>query len=567
MAVIIPSDISQLSLAGAHCSELDTLHQLKGTLPDLYTVYHSVHWSRESWQAGDVSRYGEIDFVVLGPDGAVVLIEQKNGPLEETDEGGLWKWYGAQRKNVGEQIRRSIDQVKAKFQQVHGKSNPLAVDYLIYCPDYRIKVANAVALDSSRVVDAKDRDQLAQRIQKLLPAYVSPWPIWRERVAAFFQQTFEVVPDIHAFIHNQERQFTRLSGGMLAFFANLEMEPYRLRVSTAAGSGKTHLAKYFFDHALSHGKRPLLLCFNRPLSEQIKAVVEEGGMVSTWYGFCDQFLQERGYQLDYQDMQQNRHYWNEVQDRVVEESVPDHWRFDTLIIDEGQDFVQDWLDIARLFLKDDPTADLIWIEDPLQNLMDRSAVQLPEATVRYHSLVNFRSPYTISEYIQRILQLPLIPANPLPGLGVGLSGYDVPEQQPDRVNRLLSRLVKQGFQRQDVVIITCRGFGNSVFSTMDQIGSHTLKRFTGQYDNMGQQLFSNGEILFDSIYRFKGQQAAAVILVDVAPTMAEGGVLTDKWQRLLYCGMTRATVRLELVVQQQLVTFFEAVPDSLPPLR
>jgi superfamily I DNA and RNA helicase len=54
-----------------------------------------------------------------------------------------------------------------------------------------------------------------------------------------------------------------------------------------------------------------------------------------------------------------------------------------------------------------------------------------------------------------------------------------------------------------------------------------------------------GKLLFESVRRFKGQQAPAIVLVDIDPVQ-------DRWeafQRLLYSGMTRATVRLELLVK------------------
>ena len=54
-----------------------------------------------------------------------------------------------------------------------------------------------------------------------------------------------------------------------------------------------------------------------------------------------------------------------------------------------------------------------------------------------------------------------------------------------------------------------------------------------------------GKLLFESVRRFKGQQAPAIVLVEVDP-MADKG---EMFQRLLYSGMTRATVRLELVVK------------------
>jgi superfamily I DNA and RNA helicase len=73
-----------------------------------------------------------------------------------------------------------------------------------------------------------------------------------------------------------------------------------------------------------------------------------------------------------------------------------------------------------------------------------------------------------------------------------------------------------------------------------------LRRFTGEYDLFGNQVLTDGRLTFDSVYRFKGQEAAAVILVDVDPNPDK----LDRAWRLLYCGMTRATVRLEMLVNE-----------------
>ena len=134
MAHIVPSDISRLALSGGNHHELDTLQQLKTQLPNDYTVFHGVHWSREyeAW-----THFGEIDFVVLNRAGKVLFIEQKNGALEETDSG-LVKNYDDGAKDIARQLHRSIDKVRNKFQWIHGKQPPLEVDYLFYCPDYRV---------------------------------------------------------------------------------------------------------------------------------------------------------------------------------------------------------------------------------------------------------------------------------------------------------------------------------------------------------------------------------------------------------------------------------------------
>ena len=58
-------------------------------------------------------------------------------------------------------------------------------------------------------------------------------------------------------------------------------------------------------------------------------------------------------------------------------------------------------------------------------------------------------------------------------------------------------------------------------------------------------MFTTGQLTFDSVARFKGQEAPAIIVADAAPS--DDAVHEA---RLLYSAMTRATVRLELLVQR-----------------
>jgi superfamily I DNA and RNA helicase len=53
---------------------------------------------------------------------------------------------------------------------------------------------------------------------------------------------------------------------------------------------------------------------------------------------------------------------------------------------------------------------------------------------------------------------------------------------------------------------------------------------------LGNQLFENGQLRFDTVYRFKGQQPPAIILTDVDPNQDQ---LADA-ERLLFRAMTRA---------------------------
>lgn len=546
MARIVPSDISRLALSGVHQPELATLAVLKHALPDHYTVFHGVHWSR---QYKGTTVYGEVDFVVLNHAGQVLCIEQKNGPLLERD-GALIKVYGDQPKNVADQILRAVDNIKAKFQHQCGKLDRLAIDYLIYCPDHAIAQLQSVALDRERIVDAPQRDRLADMIQTILPPGLDEADWYAGQVAAFFRQTFELVPDIHAHVDAQESNFIRLSGGLIEVLDNIEMTPLRLRVSATAGSGKTQVVRHHFSKLAKAGRRPLLLCFNRPLAERLKHLVEPVGLVETWYGFCVKFLQVHGITLDFETRRNDPSFWPEVAGRVEEIACKNpllaDWRFDDLIIDEAQDFEAEWLDIVRLFLPDEDRASMLWLEDPNQNVRGVTPPLL-QHFVGYHAALNFRTPERIARFIQQVLpEFPFVCANDLPGLGVGVTGYDRPEEQPKLVGKLIARLLKERFQHRQIAILSCRGLKSTAFGGRERVGNYTLSRFTDKYDLFGNQVWGKGQILFDTVRRFKGQQEAAVILTDIDPGVSASRPLEDDL-RVLFCGMTRATVRLEIV--------------------
>ncbi len=539
MARIFPSDISRLELAGVHPPELETLRELRDRLPAQYHVYHGVHWSRE-YSAKRIA-FGEVDFAVVNTSGGVVLIEQKNGPLLELGDE-LVKRYADGDKNVNDQIRRSVDNVKEKFKRQNGQ--PLTtVDYLIYCPDYRVRHLNAATLDRSRIVDATAVGGLAARIQSILGPGIADRTGFADRVHGFLRQTLDLVVDIHTRIAAQERAFIRRSGDLARFISRFQMAPLKLRISGKAGCGKSLLARETFDRAITDGHRPLLVCFNRNLAERLRPLVREGGYVDTFYGFCTRFLASRGQRVDFSRQEGNPRFWNEVQEQVIAESIGEEWQFDTLIVDEGQDFEQEWLDILQLFLTSD--ANTLWLEDPDQNVYDKPPVALP-GFATYRAEDNFRSPERIARFIQGTLPFEFQLGNDLPGFDVVVHGYDDPDEQRKIVARVCTELTRDGFDANDIVVLTCRGANSSVFSELEKVGHLTLRRFTGDYDLFGNQTLTEGRLTFDSVRRFKGQQAPAVVLVDIDP----GDLQADRYQRLLYCGMTRATVRLVLVARR-----------------
>ena len=95
----------------------------------------------------------------------------------------------------------------------------------------------------------------------------------------------------------------------------------------------------------------------------------------------------------------------------------------------------------------------------------------------------------------------------------------------------------------DIVVLSYHGHGSSSLLHQKQIGPWPTRRFTGDYDAEGNQLYSEGLLRLESIFRFKGLQAEAVILAEV-----DFETMDDKARRRLYVGMTRARQSLALLL-------------------
>ena len=130
MAKVFPSGWKEINKFSDMGRELETLELLCTSLDDSYTVYHGVHWT--NIESKNYAIYGEIDFVIVSPSGKILLIEQKTGFLDETEDG-LEKKYAQKAKNVPFQIARNAHGLQHRLKQ-EIKGNIVFVDSILYCP-------------------------------------------------------------------------------------------------------------------------------------------------------------------------------------------------------------------------------------------------------------------------------------------------------------------------------------------------------------------------------------------------------------------------------------------------
>lgn len=528
MAIIHPGGWRELADHGPAGRRVATLERLALGLPDDYTIYHGLHWSRlEEGQAV----FEQVDFVVVAPDGALVLMEQLGGLLEETAEG-LQRRQGGRPRLIASGMARSLSGLAQRLTERLGARAP-RLEYLLYCPDYRVREPASAGILPERIVDASRREALGAVIQAILPA--GPAMPGVRDVHRFLRDVIGLEADVSALVGQAQELVTRISGGLAHWARQLDFEPFRLRVTGSAGSGKTQLALAEYRAAVEAGRRPLYVCYNRPLADHFAAIAPAGGLACTFHHLCERLVREAG---GVPDFSQPGAY-----ERLETEAAPlagRGERFDMLIVDEGQDFPEAWRDLVLSMVESGGRQ--LWLEDPLQNLYGRPPVPLPGwVGLRAHS--NFRSPRPVVSLLRALVPeaAAMEAASPFQGAIECLSFSD-PAQERERVKEAVRLCLSAGFRREDLAVITFGGRENAPLLGEDRLGPHTLRRFSGQYDLLGQPLYTVGDVLVESVYRFKGQAAPAVIFTGIDFT-----VLDQKVRRKLLVGATRAMMKLVLV--------------------
>lgn len=550
MAKVIPEGWREMSAQGAALRELETLAVLAAGLPAGYTVYHGVHWTRIGH---GYALAGEIDFAIVSPAGALLLIEQKSGLLGETPEG-LTRVYGAKQKLVARELRRSVDALRQRL-RVFCPDAEFSLDTLLYCPDYTVKQAGSAGIDPARIVDAKRREHLAAIVKSIVPESGDVHP-QLARLHRFLGDQLELVPEVNAIVGQATTLYTRLSGGLAQWARQIECDPFRLRVIGTAGSGKTQLALAVFRDALAAGRRPLYVCYNRPLADHVALIAPPGGEVATYHQLADRIFRDQGGVPDFA----KPGTFAQLESFLGDYRPAERWLFDELIIDEGQDFQASWRDQMLKLLR--PAGRAWWIEDPMQNLYGRAPVDLPGWVV-IRSQTNFRSPRDVLGRLNRLLPVGqgADSGSPLSGSQVELASYDDAPGLIRETTRAITHCIGAGFKREMIAVVSYRGRENSLLTPYQKLGPYALRVFTGRYDLLGNPVFSAGEVLLDSVYRFKGQAAPCVIFTEI-----DFSALDDLALRKLFVGMTRATMKLTLIASERAAQLLGEVPDGQPEL-
>lgn len=546
MAKVHPSMPFGAALSAGEAAELDVVRRLASGLPDAFTVFHSVEWSSGS---GDAERHGEVDVIVANQAGDLLLLEVKSGGAEFRPDG-IFKRYGRQTKDVTAQVRQQYAALRARLQQA-GLS--VRLHHMLVLPDLQVQSQTA-QWPRERIVDCDDLETLVPRVTEQLGAG-APGGSVLPRVLAFLDNQFRVAPDVSAMSGRLQEVSTRLSAGLATWVPRLSVPSGLIRVVGTAGSGKTQLALRLLRDADAAGQRATYICFNRALADHIARVAPVRVLAETFHQHALRVCRRSGMEIDFAAQG--------MFDRLAQgciaalrDAEPD---LDLLVLDEGQDLQPEWVEAQLARLR--PHGRAVLMEDPNQRLYDdRVPFDLPEA-VTVTSLENFRTPRAVVRLINLLglCDEALEPRSPCEGEAPDPIVYRDEADGLWATQSAVERCLERGFPIDQIAVVSLRGRERSALQQADRLGPWSVRRFAGTYDEGGDAVWTRGDLLIESVRRFKGQAAPAVVL-----TECDFGELSALTRRLLFVGLTRARLHVEWVISERAAGVVARAMDGAP---
>lgn len=548
----LPSDWKAQPLKGAAAREFDLMERLSEGLGDGYTIFHGLHWSR--LEKG-LTVTGRLQFIVLTPRGAILLLAQRTGLLKQ-ENGRLFKRLGDESTDLFAELNAQREVLLSVFSGALKRGfNQLVIEPFLICPDHTIVNPGGLAVSVERLFDANRQGALIEslkQIDQLLPSDVDQHA--RQQIEFRLCNYLKLVPEIGQLTQASERWVTRLTQGLEDWVYRLSFNPFRLRIQGTAGSGKSLLAVAEMRRNQSQRQRTLYLCYNRPLASELLDRVKEEGLrgveALNFHALCDRLLLEAGIETDFSKSDA----FDQLVIKACSLPVNKRWVFDSIIVDEGQDFEPEWL--AVLEKLSHPETRWLWLEDLAQNLYGRQPVHLAN-WVSLNVPDNYRNPQRVARLVSDLLplfevsdpQLYQVQALcPLEGIEPQLFQYRTRDELLNQTALAITAGLKLGFARDQMVVLSLSGLSNSVVLKERHLGPHKLRHFTGKYDSRGHQEFTEGEVLAETVYRFKGRAAHCVVITEV-----EFAALDERAFRKLFVAITRAKMQVMVVAREGLL--------------
>jgi hypothetical protein len=528
-------------------------------LPNEIVVIHSADWIYRD--ARGRLREGEADFTILSPHVGIIAVEVKGGGVAYDAESG--KWYSVdrygERHEIKDPFRQAsterhalLDQLSNSFTWRQWIGRRLTLGHAVVFPD----------INDATSLQGPGRPRAAMGVgQDLMELRVwldRVYRFWREDtndplgaqgvrlVEEILRRSIEVRPVLRSAIEDVEQQRIRLTANQAKVLRTIGSRR-RAVISGGAGTGKTLIAAKKAEQLAQAGLTVLMLCYNRPLADQLALGFKDESRVTvlSFHQLCDKrirlavALTGRNLMTEAAEAYPGNSYKHQFDLQMPyalalsNELLED--KFDAIVIDEAQDFSDEyWFAIEEL-LRDQDKGWLYIFIDENQTLYPRHG-NLPVADEPYYLTYNCRNTAPIHEVGYAFYSGESVDGPELLGPAVELLAIDGDEQQAEAVMSLVKKwLVDDAISPWDVAVLLAKKSKTYAYELLQAKSVHS--KVVWRMENHS----SANAVLVDTVARFKGLEAQAVVL------WLDDEVVSEEQWETIYVGTTRAKSLLCIV--------------------
>jgi hypothetical protein len=519
-------------------------YEAAAKLPTGYIVLYSFKYRiPESSTHAETVR--EADFVIIHPTLGFLTIEVKQG--EVGYKSG--RWHHEQngvtvplKKNPVEQARSAMFAILELYSQAtKNQYFPLRKKYAVAFPQCNhLSGTLPPDLERESIFLEQDLSNLETKIRTLFPANQAPDKVTAAKLQNILSPSFTVFVRLDKQIEEFNRQAERLlTAEQERILDETELDSRKIFFGSA-GTGKTFLAMEKANRLAAENRRVLLTCFNKHLAAYMrKSLTSPKITVANFHDFLLRTLQKQDPKLTVpkDPGQFSSFFQTTLPDATFDHfsSLPEAEKFDALVVDEGQDFREEWFTCLESMLKQDG---LFYIfADPGQSLFNEDSAFLKKLPHAKHRLTqNLRNTEAINNWLNTCFPQNASPKSRLSGgIPVTLSPFQNAEEEKRRVTQEAGRLIHQGIRPKRIVILSPNTKEKSSLAATDSLGNWPLAGLNDPNPHA---------IRFSTIRSFKGLEADIVFLIGL-----------KEWNQActpsdVYVGASRARFLLHIFHQQ-----------------
>jgi hypothetical protein len=526
-------------------------------------VFHHVPWQVRDVRSG--ARDGEADFIVADPNRGFLIVEVKGGSVYY--DGALRQWYSG-RYPIDDPFEQATSckysLLSLLKEQSYWRNRYVRMAHAVAFPDV-VVAQTKLRPDAPReiVLDSTQMHDLNRWVQHVFEYWNGqerrsdpPGAEGVRHLVNLISPTVHLRPLLGVTIAEEEQELVRATEDQF-YIIDLLGHQRQLGVLGCAGSGKTLIAAEKARQLCAQGFRVLLTCFNRNLAEFLQASIGDNQqlVIKHFHGLCADLAREAGLWRRDSMPPSADFFAKKLPEQLVEAADVLNWHVDAVIVDEGQDFREEWW-LALRYLLNDPDNGIFYVFfDDHQNLYGSEGVPLEVAPVVLRK--NCRNTRAIHQYVSTYYRSdhPTTAIGPA-GRAVDVLTYQTESDLKRLLRKQIHRLVREEqVAAEDIVILTPRAPHRSALRQMGRLGEFSLTDTPG----------GSGEIYWTNIYQFKGLESPVVILVEIDAKALAGDaveiaadteaqlassrvVLTP--ETLMYVGTSRARHHLIVAMQE-----------------